>query len=214
MNDIDSIEEFKAVTIGLDGVGKTSLINCYSGHEFEDNIYSTIASTCFLKTIKFENLDYSIRIWDTPGREAFIRLLRIFLKNAHIIILVFDMTKKESFLYLDKLLELVELEMDFNEVMFVLIGNKADLFENWEIKESDAKKFADILQAKFFLSSAKKNPELFREFLDKVFEDYIRIHKENSGINNERLGVPNPGRQRIINLNNRRNRRHGRGCIF
>ena len=103
MNDIDSIEEFKAVTIGLDGVGKTSLINCYSGQEFEDNIYSTVASSCYVKKIKFENLNYSIRIWDTPGREVFIRLLRIFLKNAHIIILVFDMTKKESFLYLDRL---------------------------------------------------------------------------------------------------------------
>ena len=116
------------------------------------------------------------------------------------------MTKKESFLYLDRLLEMVELQMDINKVMFVLIGNKADLYDKWKIKESDAKKFADILQAKFFLSNAKNEPVRFREFLDQVFQEYIKLYFEGSDL-------PNQIRQQNIILN-RRNRRRARLCYI
>ena len=58
--------------------------------------------------------------------------------------------------------------------MFVLIGNKADVRDKWEIKESDAKKFADIIHVKFLLTSAKNDPKILQEFLDKAFIDYIR----------------------------------------
>ena len=94
--------------------------------------------------------------------------------------------------------------MDINKVMFVLIGNKADLYDKWEIKESDAKKFADILHAKFLLSSAKNEPERFQEFLDGVFQDYIKLYYEGSDL-------PNQIRQQNIILN-RRNRRRTELC--
>ena len=184
MNNNNRLESFKAIIIGFNGVGKTSLKNIYSEKLFEDYYYPTMVSDFLATKIKVEDIDYSIQIWDTPGMERFISLLKIFIKNSHIIILVFDMTKKESFLYLDRLLEMIELQMDINKVMFVLIGNKADLYDKWEIKESDAKKFADILHAKFLLSSAKNEPERFQEFLDGVFQDYIKLYYEGSDLPN------------------------------
>ena len=183
MNGNDKLKSFKAIILGFSFVGKTSLIDSYYGFEFKEDVYNcTIGNNFYNKEIKFKDLTYSINIWDTPGCEMFIDLLKQFFKNTHIFILVFDMTNKKSFLYLDKLLEAIELHTDINKAMFVLIGNKSDRYDKWEIKESDAKKFADIIHAKFFLSSVKNEPERFRQFLDGVFQDYIKLYYEGSDL--------------------------------
>ena len=170
MNGNDRLKTFKAITLGFNFVGKTSLIDSYNGIEFKENVYNcTMGTNFYNKEIKFKDSTYSINSWDTPGCEIFMDLLKQFFRNTHIFILVFDMTNKKSFLYLDKLLEEIELQMDINKIMFVLIGNKSARYDKWEIKESDAKKFADIIHAKFFLSSVKNEPERFRQFLDGVF---------------------------------------------
>ena len=158
------LKKFRAVILGLEGVGKSSLLDVYSGIEFKEDIYTNFMTSDYIKRIKFEDSDYNIRISDTPGRERFLNTLRGYIRNAQIIILVFDMTKKDSFLYLDKILELIFETINDNKVMFVLIGNKADLRDKWEIKESDAKKFANILHAKFFYQVRRKNKENFKIF--------------------------------------------------
>ena len=197
------LKRIRAVFAGLDGVGKTSLLNIYTGIEFQDYVYSGFITNDYSKKIKFEDLDYVVKIFDVPGTERFLNVLKIYIRNAQIIFLVFDMTKKASFLYLDTILELIFKTINDNKVMFVLIGNKADLRNEWEIKESDAKKFANILHAKFFLSSAKNEQRELQDFLDGVFQDYIRIYNGR---------FPNQERPRNINLN-RRNRREIRQCF-
>ena len=193
------LKSIRAVFLGLDGVGKTSILEKYLGIENIDDPYSTILSNDYSKKIKFDDLDYTVRIIDTPGRERFINVLRVYIRNARIIFLVFDMTRKESFLHLDRLLEMISENINNNKVMFVLIGNKADLLDKFEIKEKDAKKFAEILNAKFFLSSAKNSAISLNEFIDGVFQDYIKLY-------NERLDPDLLRREENINLE-RRNRR-------
>ena len=197
------LKSIRAVFLGLDGVGKTSLLEKYLGIENIDDPYSTILSNDYSKKIKFDDLDYTVRIIDTPGRERFINVLRVYIRNARIIFLVFDMTRKESFLHLDRLLEMISENINNNKVMFVLMGNKADLLDKFEIKEKDAKKFAEILNAKFFLSSAKNSAISLNEFIDGVFQDYIKLY-------NERLDPDLLRREENINLERRNRRRNAR----
>ena len=197
------LKSIRAVFLGLDGVGKTSLLEKYLGIENIDDPYSTILSNDYSKKIKFDDLDYTVRIIDTPGRERFINVLRVYIRNARIIFLFFDMTRKESFLHLDRLLEMISENINNNKVMFVLIGNKADLLDKFEIKEKDAKKFAEILNAKFFLSSAKNSAISLNEFIDGVFQDYIKLY-------NERLDPDLIRREENINLERRNRRRNAR----
>ena len=197
------LKSIRAVFLGLDGVGKTSILEKYLGIENIDDPYSTILSNDYSKKIKFDDLDYTVRIIDTPGRERFINVLRVYIRNARIIFLVFDMTRKESFLHLDRLLEMISENINNNKVMFVLIGNKADLLDKFEIKEKDAKKFAEILNAKFFLSSAKNSAISLNEFIDGVFQDYIKLY-------NERLDPDLLRREENINLERRNRRRNAR----
>ena len=150
----------------------------------------------------FEDNSYKIIIYDTPGRERSRHLIKFNLRMVKIIFLVFDMTKKKTFLALDDFLEYIQEYSDnIHKYTFVLIGNKADLPEQWEIKEKDAKKFAQILNAKFFLASAKDEPDKFKIFMDGFFEDYIKIHKdelEQIQANQQQrlIGRPNPNRRR------------------
>ena len=197
------LKSIRAVFLGLDGVGKTSILEKYLGIENINDPYSTILSNDYSKKIKFDDLDYTVRIIDTPGRERFINVLRVYIRNARIIFLVFDMTRKESFLHLDRLLEMISENINNNKVMFVLIGNKADLLDKFEIKEKDAKKFAEILNAKFFLSSAKNSAISLNEFIDGVFQDYIKLY-------NERLDPDLIRREENINLERRNRRRNAR----
>ena len=197
------LKSIRAVFLGLDGVGKTSILEKYLGIENIDDPYSTILSNDYSKKIKFDDLDYTVRIMDTPGRERFINALRVYIRTSRIIFLVFDMTRKESFLHLDKLLEMISENINNNKVMFVLIGNKADLLDKFEIKEKDAKKFAEILNAKFFLSSAKNSAISLNEFIDGVFQDYIKLY-------NERLDPDLIRREENINLERRNRRRNAR----
>ena len=90
----------KVVLLGESGVGKTCIISRYTNNTFEENIMSTTgASYCGKamtfdeyggKTIKFE-------IWDTAGQEKYRALAKVFYKNASVVILVYDICRKESF---------------------------------------------------------------------------------------------------------------------
>ena len=74
----------------------------------------------------------------------------------HIIVLVYDITNKTSFLDLQYWLDYI-LEKYGSNTFNVLIGNKSDLNNIKEIKESDGSKFAEIIKAKFAHVSAKTN---------------------------------------------------------
>ena len=192
----------RAVFIGDTEVGKTSLLNSYFDVQFNELIFQTYGLDKYDKNIIIEDKTYKIIIWDTPGRERFRNQIRFSFRNSKIIFLVFDMTKKKSFLELDRFLEYIQEYSDnINKFTFVLIGNKEDLSDQWQIREKDAKKFAEIIHAKFFLSSAKTAPDKFKKFLDDFFEDYITKHKE------ELEQAQANQRQRVINNNNNRIRR-------
>ena len=89
----------KVVLIGKTSVGKTSIISRYTTNTFKENLMTTpggnfLTKNVFLeeekKTIKFE-------IWDTAGQERYRSLAKVFYKNASACILVYDITKKDSF---------------------------------------------------------------------------------------------------------------------
>ena len=201
-NNIPRSTVIKAIFVGDYAVGKSSLINAYFGIEFNEWIYYNTSTDKFDTKIYVEDKSYKIIIYDSPGSQRYRRLMRFFLRNSRIIFLVFDMTNKQTFLELDNFLELIEEETgNLNKFTYVLIGNKADLKDRWEIKESDAQKFAEILKAKFFLSSAKNGANEFKIFMDEFFKDYIERHKNDL---EQQANIIN--QQRAIDLNNNRNR--------
>ena len=94
----------KVVLIGESGVGKTSIISRYMTDKFSATLGSTPGANFTTKTVflKDENQSIKFEIWDTAGQEKFRSLAKVFYKNAAICILVYDITKKQTFEELQK----------------------------------------------------------------------------------------------------------------
>jgi small GTP-binding protein len=89
----------KVVLLGEYGTGKTAILSRYINNTFEDNIIVTTGAYYNTKAEWFEEENQSIKleIWDTSGREKNRVLNQLFYKDANVCILVYDVTRKESF---------------------------------------------------------------------------------------------------------------------
>ena len=97
------VEEYhrtcKVVLVGETGVGKTCIISRYINDTFSSNTESTTGASFACKIMNFEEFKKVIKfeIWDTAGQEKYRALSKIFYKDAAIAILVYDITREESF---------------------------------------------------------------------------------------------------------------------
>ena len=90
----------KVVLVGESGVGKTCIIARFINNTFEENLISTTGASYAGKTMTFEEYggkSIKFEIWDTAGQEKYRSLTKIFYKDAGAAILVYDITRKESF---------------------------------------------------------------------------------------------------------------------
>ena len=96
----DNAKTCKVVLLGESGVGKTCIIASFINNTFEDNIMSTTGASYAGKTMSFDELNgqsIKFEIWDTAGQEKYRALTKIFYKDAGVAILVYDITRKDSF---------------------------------------------------------------------------------------------------------------------
>ena len=103
------------------------------------------------------------------------------MKDVNIIVLVYDITKKQSFLELQYWLDLI-LE-DHPDTFLILVGNKDDLFIEREIKKSDGEKFANVIHSAFTETSAKDSHN-WKAFLDNVFNNYLKMSVDSKNDKN------------------------------
>ena len=168
----------KVLFLGESGVGKSSLIVRYFEDKFEENIIPSRTSSYFKKIINNGGKKYNFDIFDTPGAQNLRALTKVFMKDVKIIVLVYDITIKGSFLDLQYWLDVI-LE-SYPETYLILVGNKHDLSTNRKIKESTGTKFAEIIKAEFTEISAKDNYG-WKDFLDNAFNNYIKNIKNIKG---------------------------------
>ena len=165
----------KLVFIGDPGVGKTCIISRFLKGTFDADQITTVGASYASKTIKISETNESLTldIWDTAGQEKYRSLTRIFFQGAKLAILVYDITRKDSFENLKNVwLKELKDHADKNVVLGVA-GNKSDLYEKEEVPEQEAREFAKSIGAIFCLTSAQSNSgieELFEE-MGKKFLD-------------------------------------------
>ena len=96
----DGAQTCKVVLLGESGVGKTCIIARFINNTFEENLISTTGASYAGKTMTFDEYEgksIKFEIWDTAGQEKYRSLTKIFYKDAGAAILVYDITRKESF---------------------------------------------------------------------------------------------------------------------
>ena len=154
------IENVKITLIGDSGVGKTCIILRYTNKEFNENQNTTRGANYCPKILKIKDKDLRLDIWDTAGQEQYRSLGNYFYRDSYVVILVYDISNKQSFENL-KNLWFKDLKT-FGEryTVLAIVGNKSDLFEEEEVPEDEARKFAEEQEAIFMLVSAKNGDNI------------------------------------------------------
>ena len=94
----EGIESFKVVLVGESGVGKTSIITQFIDQTFQEDQQSTTGGTFSTKSVICDNTKIlKFEIWDTAGQERYRALTKMFYKDANAAVLVYDITRKDSF---------------------------------------------------------------------------------------------------------------------
>ena len=149
---------FKILLVGNSSVGKSSLFLRFVDDIWNDVFVPTIGVDFKIKTLKINEKNVKLQIWDTAGQERFRTIISSYYRGAQGILLVFDVTEKESFESLNNWL--IEIEKNANKnVVKILIGNKCDLEDKRVISYNQGKEFADTYGLKFIETSAKKKFE-------------------------------------------------------
>ena len=171
------IYQFKIILIGDQGVGKTSLVNRFMGYEFQENYACTINADFKIKSLSMdEETGAELTVWDTCGQEKFRAITRQYFKDAHGIVLVYDVNDDNSFRGLSSWLK--EIRNNSNkDVSIVLVGNKIDLNDR-KISKEEANEFAFKNGLIYYETSSKEGINIDTPF-ESLAKDIIKKIKEN-----------------------------------
>ena len=178
---------FKVVLVGETGVGKTSIISQFIDQVFEEELQTSTGGSFSSKEIFFDNgKSLKLEIWDTAGQERYRSLTKIFYKNSSCAILVYDITKKQTFDELKNYWIGQIKESAPKDIMLAIVGNKEDLLDKEQVDENEARDFAKENNALFFSTSAKNSNAINQLFIDigKKYTGWnsnakIELNKEN-----------------------------------
>ncbi|KAG8907407.1 hypothetical protein FRB99_004432 [Tulasnella sp. 403] len=148
------LKRTKIVLLGDQSVGKTSLITRFMYDTFDNTYQATIGIDFLSKTMYLEDRTVRLQLWDTAGQERFRSLIPSYIRDSSVAIVVFDITNRASFLSTSKWIDDVKSERG-NEVIIVLVGNKADLSDKRQVTHDEATAKAAELNILFMETSAK-----------------------------------------------------------
>jgi small GTP-binding protein len=159
----------KVILVGDPSVGKTSIIQQYNLHSFEEKPEPTIGASFVAQNIPTSNGQIQIHIWDTAGQERYRSLIPMYSRNAIAAILVVDVTNQTSFEKLEMWLRIVRANCAPNCRIYI-VANKIDLDITIPIHELEKQAAAE--GARFFRASAKQY-ETVAPIFEKVGEDIV-----------------------------------------
>ena len=166
---------FKVTVVGDAEVGKSSFVLRYADNTFTESYISTIGVDFKIKEIKFENYNCKISIWDTAGQERFRTITNSYYRGANGIILIYDISKKNSFENVIGWMKSIEENTNKN-VRKLLVGNKSDLFESRQVSFKQGQAMADRYGMKFIETSSKNSSNV-----EEAFFVLAQFMKDQSG---------------------------------
>ena len=178
MTNIDNLDtlKFKLIVVGDQNTGKSCILNRFANNTFQENYQATIGLDFQTKNVTIHNQDIRLTLYDTAGQEKFRSLIPMYIREAQIILLVYDITNKESFDSIPKWFSDI-LNVKNDEAVFVLIGNKIDLTNSRKISYNEGKRLANEKNIIFEELSAKNGTNFNDLFNNRIFEAVYKKFK-------------------------------------
>ncbi len=147
---------YKLIVVGDPSVGKTSLIRRYANKKFEESYLPTIGADFTIKQIdiKEDNAvkQIMLQIWDMGGQRMFERIKEHYMIGANAGLVVFDLTRRETFENVDSWLK--DIKSHCGEIPCIILANKFDLSTRI-ISEDELTAFSSTKAVEIFETSAK-----------------------------------------------------------
>ena len=167
------------ILIGESEVGKSCFFTRYYENKFSENFITTVGIDKGIKIIKIKDTIYKLNLWDTAGQERFRSLPERYFQNADGVLLLFDISNKNSFENVDIWVESIKKSVKSSTSKNVfLIGNKIDLER--VIKKEEAIKKADDYGFKYFEASCKINMNLTEIMARMIYSCYKSLDKNQN----------------------------------
>ncbi|XP_061477652.1 ras-related protein Rab-2A-like [Rhineura floridana] len=179
---------FKYIIIGDSGVGKSCLLLQFTDKRFHPVPDVTIAVEFGARMITIDGKQIKLQICDTGWHESFRSIIRSCCRGAAGALLVYDITRRDTFNHLTTWLEDARQHSNSNMVI-MLIGNKSDLESRREVKKEEGEAFARQHGFIFTETSAKTASNVEEAFINTTKEIYEKIQEGVFDINNEANGI-------------------------
>ncbi|XP_031128975.1 ras-related protein RABA4d-like [Ipomoea triloba] len=169
---------FKVVLIGDSAVGKSQLLGRFARNEFSFDSKATIGVEFQTKNLVMDHKTIKAQIWDTAGQERYRAVTSAYYRGAVGAMLVFDLTKRQSFDHMARWLEELRGHADKN-IVIMLIGNKCDLAHLRAVPTEDAQEFAERENLFFMETSALGDTNVESAFMTVLTQIYTIISKKS-----------------------------------
>ena len=195
----------KFIIVGDSSVGKSNILLRFSRNTFDPGHQATLGIEFANKHLIYNNTDYLIQIWDTAGQENFRSVTRAYYKASAVAMVVYDITKEDSFLHIQNWLHDCK-ELAPRTVILVLIGNKTDLEDQRVVARERGENLAKENNMIFFETSALNGnciEEAFKKSIEvvdqKIRSGYYNLSESSKqGIKKIVSGNENDNGERII----------------
>ena len=174
---------YKILLLGDTQVGKSSFLMRYIDNTFQESYLSTVGLDFKVKNVQLDDgKTYRVQIWDTAGQDRFHAITRNYFKNAHGIILIYDVTLIESFQNVKNWIKQIKEEVT-DKVSIILVGNKIDMENQRVVSKEEGEKMAASYGLKFFECSAKTGEnveEIFKDIVTKTVENFSKVEEKEA----------------------------------
>ncbi|XP_028911530.1 ras-related protein Rab-25 [Ornithorhynchus anatinus] len=171
---------FKVVLIGESGVGKTNLLSRFTRNEFSHDSRTTIGVEFSTRTVLVGSAAVKAQIWDTAGLERYRAITSAYYRGAVGALLVFDVTKQQSFAVAERWLRELYDHAEAT-IVVMLVGNKCDLAQARQVPADEARAFAENNGLLFLETSALDSTNVELAFETVLREIFAKVSKQRQG---------------------------------
>ena len=166
---VEDLIKLKLIVVGNQSTGKSCILNRFVNETFDERYQATIGLDFQSKNITIHDQDVRLIIYDTAGQEKFRSLIPMYIREAQIILFIYDISDRESFDSMPRWIQEVK-DVINKEVVYTLIGNKIDLEKERKVTFDEGKKLAEQNNFVFQEVSAKTGENFEKLFEVQIYE--------------------------------------------
>ena len=185
VDDKKTVFRFKVVLLGNVAVGKTSILNRYVDNKYSKDYHCNVGVEFKVKSVSVNQSTIAdLKIWDTCGDEKYRAITKQYYRDAQGIILVYDLTQRETYEKLNDWLKMIKETVTENPVI-ILVGNKLDTGDQRKVTTAEGQIMANRYELEYLEVSAKTGSNVFLIFEELASELVTReVQKDKDEMDN------------------------------